>query len=167
MKIWGISNPVEHDAGVVQDRTTNEDITARKKTSSLARELIEEILNSPQAEDNRDDPAERAGKTNKKKKRKKKSHKITVGRNNDSDNNNADREQSATSESRSKMLTRLLFSKQNMEQHDQMKVVYRHFGPYAEAVLAIVQEEGMPSPDTAGHVVVKVQVRKTTSPSHR
>jgi hypothetical protein len=57
-------------------------------------------------------------------------------------------------------LSRLLFTKQNMEQRNQMKVVYTQFGSSAIDTLSVQAEDGMPSPDQADHVVVKVQVRQ-------
>jgi hypothetical protein len=55
-------------------------------------------------------------------------------------------------------LSRLLFTKQHMEQRDQVKVVYNQFSPNAVDVLTIQPDDGMPSPDQPDHVVIKVQV---------
>ena len=62
----------------------------------------------------------------------------------------------------SSALSRLLFTKQHMEQLEQMKVVYTQFGSSAMDLLTIEPDDccGMPSPEQADHVVVKVQVRK-------
>ena len=43
---------------------------------------------------------------------------------------------------------------------DQMKVVYRQFGPEAEDLLFIERQDGVPSPEARDNVVVNVQVRK-------
>jgi hypothetical protein len=62
--------------------------------------------------------------------------------------------------SSSNTLSRLLFTKQHMEQRDQMKVVYTQFGPSALDLLTVEPDNGgIPSPEHADHVVVKVQVR--------
>jgi hypothetical protein len=65
----------------------------------------------------------------------------------------------AASMTPSSALSRLLFTKQHMEQLEQMKVVYTQFGPSAMDLLTIEPDDGMPSPEQADHVVVKVQVR--------
>jgi hypothetical protein len=146
MKIWRASSPVEQSDGVLGQSSEE---AAVVQGSKATQELKEEILKREnQVEARNDSPMiER-------KKKKKKSHKITIGRN---DSN--DREQSAE-QPRGQTLSRLLFSKPTKEQRsDQMKVVYRQFGPDAADVLVVEHEDGMPSPEAADHVIIKVQVR--------
>jgi NADPH:quinone reductase-like Zn-dependent oxidoreductase len=84
-------------------------------------------------------------------------HKITVGRNPSYD---VMREMPESPDTRvHPSLSRLLFSKQTMEQRDQLKVVYHQFGPSPTDVLIVESEDGMPSPEAPDHVVIKVQVR--------
>ena len=59
----------------------------------------------------------------------------------------------------SSALSRLLFTKQHLEQREQMKVEYNQFGPCAPDILTVEPDDGMPSPEHADHVIVKVQVR--------
>jgi len=61
-----------------------------------------------------------------------------------------------------KTLSRMLFSNSKQDnKRDQVKVMYRQFGPDAESVLTVEHDAGgMPSPDAPDHVVVKVQVRR-------
>lgn len=81
-------------------------------------------------------------------KRKYRKDKVTVGRNTESSPRNS-------------TLSRLLFSKGEKEanKRDQLKVVYRQFGPDAKSILNVEREDGMPSPEAPDHVVVKIQVR--------
>ncbi len=65
---------------------------------------------------------------------------------------------SPTTRTPSSALSQLLFSKQHMDQREQMKVEYTQFGPSAVDLLTVQADDGMPSPEGADHVVVKVQV---------
>ena len=65
---------------------------------------------------------------------------------------------SPTARTPSSALSQLLFSKQHMDQREQMKVEYTQFGPSAGDLLTVQADDGMPSPESADHVVVKVQV---------
>jgi len=62
-------------------------------------------------------------------------------------------------------LSRMLFSSSSKDaqqpaSRDQVKVIYRQFGPEATEVLTVEHDAGgMPSPNAADHVVVKIQVR--------
>lgn len=61
-------------------------------------------------------------------------------------------------------LSRILFHGKDGPEHssrDQVKVIYRQFGPNAEEVLTVEHEAGgMPSPEEADHVVIKIQVSR-------
>jgi hypothetical protein len=107
-------------------------------------------------------------------KKERKQHKISIGRNSKIQSTKHDRTSSSrdlpdgmmmetkeTTPTSTYALSRLLFTKQNMEQHDQMKVVYTQFGSSPTDTLTVQAEDGMPSPEQADHVVVKVQVRFT------
>jgi hypothetical protein len=95
-----------------------------------------------------------------KKQKKKRINRISIGR-----HSNGTRDDPAASATAAapidahNTLSRLLFSKPNMEQRDQVKVVYRQFGSNASDVLLVEKEDGMPSPEESDHVVIKVQVR--------
>jgi len=68
-------------------------------------------------------------------------------------------------EKRGNTLSRMMFSAIEKEatetgHQDQVKVVYRQFGPDANQVLTVEHDAGgIPSPKSPDHVVVKVQVR--------
>jgi hypothetical protein len=95
-----------------------------------------------------------------KKQKKKRTNRISIGR-----HSNGTRDDPAASATAAapidahNTLSRLLFSKPNMEHRDQVKVVYRQFGSDASDVLLVEKEDGMPSPEEPNHVVIKVQVR--------
>lgn len=157
MKIWGLAANRNDEVVVINESDEAVADFQRKH----AAELRAEILNQVSSEDARNDVPviEKEQKTRKKKLE----TSITFGRNKNKIGNETPRDLPTQIEPRhgpSNTLSRLLFSKQNMERRDQMKVVYRQFGPDAEDILVVESDEGMPSPDEANHVVVKVQVRK-------
>lgn len=155
MKFWGAGSvpvaKVDNGPEVV-------DKALRRKAAT--QRLKDEILNRNVGRDSRNDvdrtPKQPADSSTKKRKTKKQ-NKISIGRNT---SNDAQRDPPATPAHGSNTLSRLLFSKQNMELRDQWKVVYRQFGPDAQAVLNVEKEDLMPSPEKADHVIIKVQVRK-------
>lgn len=148
MKIWRATNPGE--------KTDGADDVLQFKGKPDAQQLKDD-RNHDAKDDTRNDAPAVERKEIAKTRKKKKNPKITVGRNNSYD---APRETpEKIGPPMSKTLSSLLFSKQNMEQRDQMKVVYRQFGPDAEDVLVVEKDDGMPSPEETDHVVVKVQVR--------
>lgn len=81
-------------------------------------------------------------------------------------------EESATTgkSKKGRTLSRMLFSASSKDAQqpafrDQVKVIYRQFGPDAAQVLTVEHDAGgMPSPNAADHVVVKIQVRSFSFP---
>jgi hypothetical protein len=136
------------------------DKALRRKVAT--QQLKDEILNIDKDETRNDAPVPAVDTGLTKKQKKKRSNRISIGRNTSfSNDKNGTREsapEEAPNNTSSTTLSRLLFSKQNMEQRQNIKVVYRQFGPDAEDVLRVEKDDGMPSPEGPDHVIIKVQV---------
>lgn len=147
MKIWRASP-------TPKSSTESEVAISQKQGVQVFKEAIE--ADSWNVEDTRNDLSPKLS-SRRGRKSSSSRHKITVGRNPSYD---VMREMPESPDTRGHpSLTRLLFSKQTMEQRDQLKVVYHQFGPSPIDVLIVESEDGMPSPEAPDHVVIKVQVR--------
>lgn len=147
MKIW-------RAAPTAKSSNDTEVAVAQKQRAQISKEAVD--AESWNIEDARNDLSPKVS-SRKERKSSSSRHKITIGRNPPYD---VMREMPESPDTRvHPSLSRLLFSKQTMEQRDQMKVVYHQFGPSATDVLTLESEDGMPSPDAPDHVVIKVQVR--------
>jgi hypothetical protein len=174
MKIWRAN----HQSTAVDDILNDHDVlAARKERTKDVQEIKDDLLNRPSSimamrqeanvvEDARNDKLSPKFSKKKELRRHSKHHKIMVVRNSHTNNDDvtAARDlpegvaEPKSNNHHSLTLSRLLFTKQHMEQRDQVKVVYNQFSPNAIDVLTIQPDDGMPSPDQPDHVVIKVQV---------
>jgi hypothetical protein len=152
MRVWG-----EGSKSFEFSQSASDGADKSNRSKGATHKVQNEPLNRPSTlPDARQDAA--APPVDKKQK-KKRTNRISIGRHSNGTRDHAPAAAAATTPADAhNTLSRLLFSKTNMEQRDQVKVVYRQFGSNASDVLLVEKEDGMPSPEEPDHVVIKVQV---------